>query len=167
MTIETIFTIENFELAWRRIRNSSITTTKDRLGLKVFSQALNVHIRNLIHDIHEDKYIPQSPSILYLPKKSGRLRPFTLLSMRDRLVYQAIGNILIANTYNHLESKADINVFSPVLAGIDTDYIFYPSLRRGDNFSNLRLDFRKRKAKGIIRTILSAKFGLQSRKHLF
>jgi hypothetical protein len=85
----------------------------------VFSQALNVHIEKLIHDISENKYTPESPSFLYLPKKSRRLRPFVLLGMRDRLVYQAIGNILIKNTYENLKGKADVQVFSPVLAGID------------------------------------------------
>lgn len=148
MSYETILTPENFELAWRRIRNSSITTTKDRLGLKVFSQALDFHIHKLIHDIYEGEYVPQSPSILFLPKKSGRLRPFTLLNMRDRLVYQdqAIGNILIENTYDHLESRADVSVFSPVLAGIDKDYVFYPSLRRGDDFEGQFLKFTRRQA---------------------
>jgi len=133
MTWDAFLTQENFHLAWRRIRNSQITTTKDRLGLKVFSQSLDVHIERLIQDLQQGIYEPQTPSVLYLPKKSKRLRPFTLLHMRDRLVYQALGNILIRNSYEDLKIYADNKVFSPVLIDIDKDFIFYPSLRKEDN----------------------------------
>jgi retron-type reverse transcriptase len=144
MTWNVLLTKANFELAWNRIRNSPITTTKDRLGLKVFSQSLDVHIENLIQDIKTENYEPLSPSILYLPKKSGRLRPFALLHMRDRLVYQAMGNLLISNSYEYLKQHADVKVFSPVLAGIDSSYVFYPSFRKGDQFEGQFLKFSKK-----------------------
>ncbi|MCC6616592.1 MAG: TIR domain-containing protein [Anaerolineae bacterium] len=146
MTWGAFLTYDNFSLAWRRIRNSPITTTKDRLGLKIFSQSLNIHIERLIRDLAAGYYEPELPSLLYLPKKSGRLRPFTLLHMRDRLVYQAIGNILIRNVYEELKATADIKVFSPVLAGVNGDYVFYPSLRKGDDFEGQFLKFTRRQA---------------------
>jgi retron-type reverse transcriptase len=147
MTWDALLTYDNFFLAWRRIRNSPRTTTKDRLGLKVFSQSLDVHIDRLIRELEVGDYKPESPSLLYLPKKSGRLRPFTLLHMRDRLVYQAIGNILIRNTYEELKVDADTKVFSPVLAGVDEDYIFFPSLGKGDDFVGQFLKFTAKQAK--------------------
>lgn len=146
MTWDALLTYDNFFLAWRRIRNSPITTTKDRLGLKVFSQSLDVHINRLIGELAEGSYEPESPSILYLPKKSGRLRPFTLLHMRDRLIYQAIGNVLIHSTYEELKANADTKVFSPVLAGTDEDYIFYPSLGKRNDFEGQFLKFTKKQA---------------------
>lgn len=144
MTWETLLTHDNFRLAWRRIRNSPRTETKDRLGLNIFSQSLDFHIKRLIEDLQSGSYEPSSPSLLYLPKKSGRLRPFPLLHMRDKLVYQAIGNILIYNTYETLRLNADKSVFSPVLAGVDKDYVFYPSLRKGDDFEGQFLKFTKK-----------------------
>lgn len=144
MKWDNLLTYDNFHLAWRRIRNSPVITTKDRLGLNVFAQALDVHIKILINDLAEGRYEPTSPSLLYLPKKSGRLRPFTLLHMRDRLVYQTIGNVLIHNSYEYLKRDADNKVFSPVLAGVDKDYVFYPSLRKGDDFEGQFLKFTKK-----------------------
>lgn len=144
-----LLTHDNFSLAWRRIRNSSATTTKDRLGLNIFSQALDIHITKLIEEIESGTYEAVSPSLLYVPKRSKRLRPFTLLHMRDRLVYQAIGNILIENVYDDLKDEADLKVFSPVLIGKDKDYIFYPSLRKGDEFEGQFLKFMQ-KQKNII-----------------
>ncbi|MCA9884845.1 MAG: hypothetical protein KC708_17825, partial [Anaerolineae bacterium] len=145
--LDALLTYENFQLAWRRIRNSPINTTKDRLGLKVFSQFLDIHIDTLINELRNQTYEPQVPSIFYLPKKSGRLRPFTLLHMRDRLLYQAICNVLIQNTYDLLKSSADKVVFSPVLAGIETDFVFYPALRKGDEFEGQFFKFIERQSK--------------------
>ncbi|MEM9951492.1 MAG: reverse transcriptase domain-containing protein, partial [Chloroflexota bacterium] len=144
MTWDSFLTPDNFQLAWRRIRNSRIRDTKDRLGLKVFSQALDVHIEQLIIDIQSEKYEPESPSIIYSPKKSGRLRPFTLLSMRDHLLYQAIGNIVVRNAFDDLQITADINVFSPVLSDIESDYVFYPALQKGDKFEGQFVKFMRR-----------------------
>ena len=146
MTWDDLLTHDNLRLAWKRIRNSSITTTKDRLGLKIFSQSLDIHINQLIQDLSTDNYSPTPSSILYLPKKSGRLRPFTLLHMRDRLVYQAIGNILIDNTYKYLLKYADRTVFSPVLARPDGDYVFFPSLKRGESFEGQFIKFMTHQA---------------------
>lgn len=149
MTWDVLLTRDNFRLAWRRIRNSSKTTTKDRLGLNIFSQALDIHIDRLIRDLETKHYEPNIPSLIYLPKKSGRLRPFPLLHMRDRIVYQAIGNVLIQNAYEDLKINADINVFSPVLAGVEQDYVFYPSLRKGDEFEGQFLKFTKKQTEFI------------------
>ncbi|MCB9459642.1 MAG: TIR domain-containing protein [Anaerolineaceae bacterium] len=141
MTWEQLLSVDNFQLAWRRIRNTLKNTTKDRLGLKVFSQSLSVHITQIIREVKAGIYEPQSPSILFLPKKSGRLRPFTLLHMRDRLLFQAIGNIIVNNSYDLLTEYADTHVFSPVLAGKDSDFVFLPSLRQGEHNQGQYLKF--------------------------
>jgi hypothetical protein len=122
----------NFELAWRRIRNSMRLVVKDRLSLNIFSSTIDTHLDILIEDIKSENLSPQISPYIYVPKKSYTLRALPFLSMRDRLVYQALGNIVIENAFSTLSEFADTHVFSPVLTEVDSDYVFRPALKRGE-----------------------------------
>ena len=115
---------DNFQLAWRRIRNSTRLEVKDRLSLKIFSGDLNAHIEILIDELKNNQFIPASAEHIYAPKKSRTLRPFPFLGMRDRLVYQALGNIIIRNSLAYMRLYTNVQVFSPVVQSEDSDFIF-------------------------------------------
>lgn len=69
-----------------------------------YNLALKENLTDLIQDIKEGNCEPNMPTVVYLPKKSGILRPITLLFLRDQIVYQAILNV-IADKFNDEQNK--------------------------------------------------------------
>lgn len=136
--------LENFQLAWIRIRNSVRLEVKDRLALNIYAADTDRHLKLLIRDIKTKKYKPQISDRIYVPKGDGTLRPFNYLSMRDRLVYQAIGNIIVKNSYGALLKNADKNLFAhlperPDKKGHFTPYMVrQPFVKSSDEKSNFR-----------------------------
>jgi Reverse transcriptase (RNA-dependent DNA polymerase)/TIR domain len=155
---------ENFLLAWRRVRNSTRIEVKDRASLNIFSPFLDAQIEILIEDLRNDEFRPSTPPFIHKPKKSGSLRPFPFLDMRDRLVYQALGNIVMSNARSALEEFADKQVFSPVIENFDGDFPFSLTRSRGEKkgqfqkfyetVQSQKSDFEKNKF--FVRTDISA-----------
>ena len=73
--------IENFQLAWRRITTSERLEVKDRLALKVFAADLDRHLEVLIAQIKDGSYESQPAERIFKPKKARTLRPFLFLTM--------------------------------------------------------------------------------------
>src|SRR5438094_937810 len=88
----------NFNLAFWRIVTSSKSDYKNlyRHVFKSYSISLADNLDFLITDVRRGSYKPGEPTIVFHPKKSGVLRPLTLLPFRDLLVYQAIVNYVAA-----------------------------------------------------------------------
>ena len=60
------------------------------------------------------------------------MRPFPLLTMEEQIVYQAIGNIVVHNSYKDLVLRSNESVFAhvptaPNADGTYKDYMFLPS----------------------------------------
>lgn len=107
--------LDNFRLAWQRITRSERLEVKDRLALKVYAADLDRHLEILIAQIRQGAYNPEPAGRIYKPKKARTLRPFPFLSMQDRLVYQAFGNVIGAQAYDKLSEYADRRIFAHVL----------------------------------------------------
>lgn len=105
-------TLENFERAWIYVRNSVRYEVKDWLGLSIYSSQREKHLSLLISDLTH--YKPQSAEVIYKPKKDGSLRPEIFLSMDDRIMFQAMGNIIAQKTYNDIMVFADNRVFAHI-----------------------------------------------------
>ncbi len=104
----------SIHLAWERLLRTQILDTKDRLGLKIFSAKTEEHLTMLIEDVNDTKYEPDKPEYMYLPKDNKTVRPYSFLTMRDRIVYQAIGNIIIENSYNDLAPFVNKTIFAHI-----------------------------------------------------
>jgi retron-type reverse transcriptase len=128
--LERFLSLENFRLAWRRIRNSERLEIKDRLALNIFGSNTDVHLRFLIHQIEKGNFQPAPAERIYTPKKSRTLRPFPFLNMHDRLVYQALGNIIIENSYNEVSELADRNIFASLPQKPDSDHVLVSAKSR-------------------------------------
>lgn len=97
----------NFNLAWYRLQRSTRYKVKHRLGLDVYAPQNDQHIAILREKLLHRKYKPENAENVYLPKKHEISRRFAFLSMDDRLVYQAIGNQIIKNSYEAIRELAD------------------------------------------------------------
>jgi len=98
--------IDNFQLAWQRVLRSTRAETKDRIAFRVFASGLDHNLRQIIDEIGAGIYRPSPAPKIYLPKQSRTLRTIPVLTVPDRIVYQAIVNLIVR------EARADLSVFA-------------------------------------------------------
>jgi hypothetical protein len=103
---------DNFDLAWKRILRSRHRHNKDRIGLEVYGANLTTNLNHLTDKLRENVYNPSHAEKMYMPKPSGALRGFPFLYIEDRLVYQAIANIIVIKTKEHFEAITRKHVFA-------------------------------------------------------
>src|SRR5258708_2972037 len=97
---------QNFALAYARIVRGSNKDYKRFYKHQFPSYGLS-YKENLLEIIDEIKlgtYEPNAPEVVFQPKKSGILRPITVLSLRDLIVYQAFANY-IADKFQSTQEK--------------------------------------------------------------
>lgn len=111
--------IDNFLLAWHRILRSKHYHNKDRIGFRVYEANLRVNLQNLIDMIGQDVYQPSASEKVYAPKRAGTVRSLAVLSMNDRIVYQAIANIVAKKSKSAFDAITDGYVFAHLLNNAD------------------------------------------------
>lgn len=95
MRWQSLVSIQNLKLAWRRIntgRNIQYKTFFRELYL-VYESGLDENLRELHRKLAAKAWKPSHPVRIYLPKPSGLQRPLTLLGIEDQILLQAIANI--------------------------------------------------------------------------
>ena len=98
----------NFTLAFTRLVRSGNKEYKHyyRHLLQAYGLALEKNIADLRAAIRDGRYRPARPLVVYQPKKSLILRPLTLLSVTDLVVYQAIANVIAARFFEEQQRHA-------------------------------------------------------------
>jgi len=123
--------LNNFTLAFWRIVKSVKLDYKQyyRHMFSSYSMSLTDNLKYLINDIRRGVYSPETPTIIFHPKKSGVLRPLTLLTFRDLIVYQAIVNVIASKLRTEQRKYAYTRCFGAILAG-ESDHFFFRSWKR-------------------------------------
>jgi len=121
---------DNFELAFTRIVRGGNKEYKKfyRHLFPSYNFALKQNLEDLIKEIKKGIYKPTTPTVVYQPKKSGVLRPLTLLSLCDLIVYQALVNIIAEEFEIEQRKYALKKSFGAIFAGKYSDF-FYRSWR--------------------------------------
>lgn len=117
---------ENFELAFTRIVRAGNKEYKAfyRHLFSSYNLALNKNLTDLIDDICRETYEPEKPTVVYQPKKSGILRPLTLLSLRDLIVYQALVNRVAVSFEKDQQKYAFKKSFGAIFAGASSPFFY-------------------------------------------
>ena len=104
---------ENLYLAWKRIQTSTSPKYKYLLkeSLDAFSWSLENNLRLLSSEIVHRIYEPSKTSKFYLPKKSGLVRPITLLNVRDQIFYQALVKLICKSKIHEIKRFRNSHVF--------------------------------------------------------
>jgi hypothetical protein len=112
--LEIFLSDSNFLLAWETIRNSLRYEVKDRLALEVFASNRDKHLQLLAQSVKTGEFQPSPCDRIFSPKSDGTLRPFAYLTIRDRVIYQALGNVILRNSYQEIRSLANKSLFAHV-----------------------------------------------------
>ena len=117
---------QNFELAFTRLVRSSDRAYKQFYQhlFPSYNLALRENLTDLIEDMRRGTYKPDKATIIFQPKKSGVLRPLTLLALRDLIVYQALGNQL-AEAFAEVQDRfACERSFGALFAGKSSPFFY-------------------------------------------
>ena len=91
---DKVFARPNLEQAWQNVAQNNGAAGVDRITVKVFSQQLDQRLEQLHQDLRQKTYRPQPVRRVFLPKSAGGKRPLGIPTVRDRIVQQALRQVL-------------------------------------------------------------------------
>ena len=121
---ELFISSENFRLAWERVRYFDRPDARDWIGLKVFAANRDYNLEALRRSVSERTFEPSYPEVRYMPKPALTLRPMAILAVSDRVVFQAIANIIAEKARAALAMIASRQSFANVLREPDAVALF-------------------------------------------
>jgi hypothetical protein len=130
----------NFDLAFTRLLTGSNGQYKDyfRHLYSTYDLSRTANLEHLIADIRSGKYSPSTPTMVYMPKSSGVLRPLALLCIEDQIVYQAMANVIATVFHREQWRLADKKCFGAIYGGDQNPY-FYRSWKDSYHSFNAQL----------------------------
>src|SRR5258706_1933666 len=120
--------LSNFELAWERVLRGSNAQYK-RFFSHLFPSyqiASQASLTDLMSRIGRGIYVPSSAITVYFPKPTRILRPITLLTLNDQIVYQAIANYLANKFFRTLRPDYGVKTFGAQYAGRNSPFFYLP-----------------------------------------
>jgi hypothetical protein len=133
---ENFLTPNNFRLAFDRLKTASRNLYKSIYyeDLKIFELYLDENIETVISNIKQDIYKPEKCHKIFIPKKDNLVRPLSMLTFIDLLVYQSITNIIADTAYDIISPYYEKVIFGNVVntskvKGEDKKF-FYKSWKR-------------------------------------
>lgn len=117
--LKKAFSIDNLKRAWLWIHTNSDAQYKSyfRHIYKAYSLAADKEIEDLHKRLKNNTYKLTHATKIYLPKKSGILRPYTLLAIEDQILYQALANIIAEKLHPKVRRRYFSTVFGHLYAG--------------------------------------------------
>ncbi|WP_196599888.1 reverse transcriptase domain-containing protein [Pectinatus frisingensis] len=120
--------IDNFKLAYIRLKTIKRNSYKNFFyeDFKVFEYDFEINIKQLCMDVKNGIYKPQSVNIYYIPKNNALVRPITLLSLFDQIIYQAVANIIADQLYDRMSQYFNSTTFGNIfIKTTDDNPIFF------------------------------------------
>ena len=89
-----------------------------------FAIASDTHLKWIRQEVLKERYQASHASKLMLPKPSGLLRPITLLSVEDQIVYQACVNLIAEILKRKTRHRYEKRVFAHLYAGKSSPFFY-------------------------------------------
>lgn len=118
--------LENVRRAWRWVLSNP-----DRAYKKYFREIYAAYavaddrlLTHLSERLRRGIYEPETACKIYLPKKSGILRPLSLLCVEDQIAYQAAVNVCAEHLYPRVRNRYLQQVFGHLYAGKSSTWFY-------------------------------------------
>lgn len=102
----------------------------------VFAIASDTHLKWIRQEGLKERYKVSHASKLLLPKPSGTLRPITLLTVEDQIVYQACVNLIADSLKRKTRNRYERRVFAHLYAGKSSPFFYLQWQRSYKKFGN-------------------------------
>src|SRR5215470_12322554 len=90
-----------YDKEWLRLAHDHVkqnagskTAGCDGITMKDFDEHLEDHLQQLAQDLKAQAFEPYPVRRVYIPKANGKVRPLGILSIRDRIVQEALRMVL-------------------------------------------------------------------------
>lgn len=123
---------DNLRRSYRWILSNPDAQYKNhfRDSYEAYAAASAHNLKRLRKHLQNHTYEPTHASKIYFPKQSGILRPYTLLTVNDQIVYQACINIVAEKLKPKIKTRYLKSVFGHVYTG-KTSSFFYKKWQDG------------------------------------
>ena len=92
--MDKVYALPNLMLAWHHVASNKGKPGIDRMTIEKFTEGALERLGLLSEDLHKKTYRPLPVRRVYIPKSGGGNRPLGIPSVRDRIVQQALLQIL-------------------------------------------------------------------------
>ena len=92
--MEVILQDENLEEAIKRVKSNKGVAGVDKMTVDEIDEYFNTNKETIKKQILEKKYRPQPVKRVYIPKSNGKKRPLGIPTVVDRVIQQAIAQVL-------------------------------------------------------------------------
>lgn len=121
-----LYRMDNLRRAWRWIRSNADRGYKTyfRDHYSAYAIAEEALLKSLSERLRRGTYAPAPSCKIFLPKKSGILRQYTLLDVEDQIVYQAMANLVAEQMTHRVRSRYFKQVFGHLYAGKSSTWFY-------------------------------------------
>ncbi|HWU75255.1 MAG TPA: RNA-directed DNA polymerase [Rhodanobacter sp.] len=125
-TLDQLRNIDNLRRAWRWIQSNADASYKSyfRSLYQHYAVAEEALLADLASRLKRGIYEPDVATKLYFPKVSGVLRPYSLLSVEDQIVYQAAVNLIAEKLAPKVRLRQLKAVFGHLYAGKTSTWFY-------------------------------------------
>jgi hypothetical protein len=117
---------DNLRRAWRWLRSNPDAAYKSyfRSFYQRYAIAEEALLNDLADRLRRGFYEPEPSTKLFHPKASGILRPYSLLSVEDQIVYQAAINLIAEKLLPRVAQRYNKTVFGHLYAGKTSTWFY-------------------------------------------
>jgi RNA-directed DNA polymerase len=85
---------KNLEKAWSHVKANKGSAGIDRVSIDEFERNRSQNLADIQRLLRQNRYVPSPVKRVLIPKDNGKTRPLGIPTVRDRVVQQALKNIL-------------------------------------------------------------------------
>lgn len=121
--LRNAISIETLLRSWTWLNTNSDYVYKGyfRSLYKAYSLSLIENITKLHSDLKYNRYKAEHAIKLFIPKKSGILRPYSLLNLNDQIVYLSLVTVVAEKLYRKANKNYNLTVFGHLYAGKESN----------------------------------------------
>ena len=91
---DKVYALPNLEQAWKQVAENNGAAGIDNVSVKQFAKNAAQRLQQLSLDLREKTYRPLAVRRVFIPKSAGGKRPLGIPTIRDRIVQQALRQML-------------------------------------------------------------------------
>jgi RNA-directed DNA polymerase len=92
--IDKVYALPNLQEAWRHVAANGGAPGIDGISIEQFREHADERLEQLAGDLRNKRYRPQPVRRVFIPKGGGGQRPLGIPTVRDRIVQQALRQVL-------------------------------------------------------------------------
>lgn len=92
--IDKVWNWKNLNEAWKKVKQNKGAGGVDRVSIEAFEANLEQNLNEIQRLLKQDRYVPNPVKRVYIPKPDGTKRPLGIPTIRDRVVQQALKNVI-------------------------------------------------------------------------